>query len=159
MVSDLAVGFAETMARTLERGRVEELTPEEVSTALQMCGVLQDLFNRARRSIEEELSRGVDARAFAARYEQAVAELEAVLAATRRVVMNARTDLLPPSAEQFVSSYRALLDDMLSLHRFLAEAVAKASLPVRPIDWQRVQEAEAAYARGETKPFERSRKS
>jgi hypothetical protein len=159
MFADLAVGFAETMAKTFEMGRVEELTPEEVSTAIRMCVFLQDLFAQARRSIAEALSQGVDARAFAAKYEQAVTDLEAVLTTAQRVVTKARTSPLPPPAEQFISSYRALMDDMLSLHEFLAEAVAKAKLPVRPIDWKRVQEAEAAYAKGETKPFQTAPKS
>ena len=66
MLPDLAVGFAETMANTFETGRVEELTPEEVSTAIRMCVFLQDLFAQARRSMVEGLSQGVDARAFAA---------------------------------------------------------------------------------------------
>jgi hypothetical protein len=159
MLPDLAVGFAETMVSTFETRRVEELTPEEISTAIRMCVFLQDLFAQARRSIAEGLSQGVDAGEFATKYQRAVTDLEAVLTTAQRVVTKARTSPLPPAAEQFVSSYRALMDDMLSLRQFLADAVAKAKLPVRPIDWKRVQEAEAAYARGETNPFQRSPKS
>jgi hypothetical protein len=156
---ELAVEFAERMANRFEEGKVEELTPDEVSTAIRMCVFLQDLFAQARRSIVEGLSQGVDARAFAAKYERAVTKLAAVLITAQRVVTKARTSTLPPPAEQFVSSYRALMDDMLGLHQVLAEAVAKAKLPPRPVDWKRVQDAEAAYARNETKPFERSAKS
>jgi hypothetical protein len=158
MFSDLAVGMAEKMAQAFETGRLEELTPEQVSIGIRMCGFLQELFAHARRSIEEGLSQGVEAKAFAARYERAVNELEAVLTMTERVVTKARTSQLPPPADQLVSRYRALMDDMISLHQFLAEAVAKAKLPARPMDWNRVQEAEAAFARGETKPFQRSSK-
>ncbi len=159
MFPGLAVGFAEAMANTFETGRVEELTPEEVSTAIRTCVFLRDLFTQARQSIEEQLSQGVDARAFAAKHEKAVADLEEVVKTAQRVVTKARTSSLLPPVQQFVSSYRALLDDMVSLHQFLAEAVAKAKLPVRPVDWNRVQEAKAAYASGETKPFQRSSKS
>jgi hypothetical protein len=158
ILPNLAVGFAEKMAHAFEIGRVEELAPEEVSTAIRLCAVLQDLFAQTRRSIAAELSQGVEARGFAAKYERAVIDLEAVLKVTQRVVTKARTNSLPPPAEQFVSSYRALMDEMLSLHRFLAEAVETAKRPVRPVDWKRVQEAEAAFARGETKPFQRSSK-
>jgi hypothetical protein len=159
MLPDLAVGLAETMADAFETRRVEELTSDEVSAAIFACHFLRDLFAMARRSIADGLARGADARAFAARYEQGVTGLEAVLTATERVVRKARTGPLPPPAEQFLSNYRALMDDILSLHQFLAEAVAKAKLPARPIDQQRVHEAEAAYARGETKPFQPSQKS
>jgi hypothetical protein len=156
---DLAVGCAQTLANTLETVGVEELAPEEVLTAIRMCAFLQDLFAQARQSIIERLSQGVDARAFAARYERVVSDLEAALTTTQRVVTKARTTPLPPTPEQLISNYRALMDDMLSLHQFLAAAVAKAKLPMRPVDWNRVQEVKAAYARGETKPFQRSPKT
>jgi len=159
ILPDLAVEFAERMANRFDEGKVEELTPDEVATAIRMCAFLQDLFAQARRSLVEGLSQGVDARAFAAKYERAVTELGAVLITAQRVVTKARTSILPPPAEQFLSSYRALMDDMSSLHGVLAEAVAKAKLPLRPVDWKRVQDAEAAYASNETKPFERSPKS
>jgi hypothetical protein len=159
ILTDLAVGFADAMANTFETATVEDLTPEEVSTAIRMCAFLQDLFAQVRRSIVERLSQGVDAAVFAARYERAVTDLTAVLTTTQRVVTKPRMEPLPPPAEQFVSSYRALMDDMVSLHHLLADAVAKAKLPVPSIDWKRVQEAEAAYARGEAKPFQRSPRS
>jgi hypothetical protein len=158
MFPDLAVGFAEKMANTFE-GRIKELTPDQVSTAIRACAFLQDLFAQARRSIEEELSQGVEARAFADKYERLATDLEPVLATTQRLVTEARTSSHSEPVEQVVSSYRALMDEMLSLHEFLAKAVAKAKLPARPVDWKRVQEAEAAYASGETKPFQRSPRS
>ena len=70
----------------------------------------------------------------------------------------AQTSVLPQPAEQVIASYRALMDDVMSLREFLANVVAKAKMPARPFDWKRAQEAEAAFARGETKPFERSAK-
>src|SRR5438045_4098957 len=118
MLTDLAVGFAETMANTFETARIEELTPEQISTAIRTCTFLQDLFAQARQSIMERLSQGVDAGVFAASYERAVTVLTAVLTTTQQVVTKAQTRPLPPPAEQFVSSYRALMDDMVSLHHF-----------------------------------------
>jgi hypothetical protein len=159
MVPDLAFEFAETMADAFETRKVEELTSEEVSAAIFACHFLRHLFTMARRSIEECLCAGIDAKAFAARYEKAIVDLEAILGTVERVVTRAQTTPLPPPAEQFISNYRALMDDILNLRQFLVEAVAKAKLPVRPIDWKRAQEAEAAYARGETRPIQRSSKS
>jgi len=147
MFPDLAVGFAEKMANTFE-GRIKELTPDQVSTAIRACAFLQDLFAQARRSIEEELSQGVEAGAFVAKYERLATDLEPVLTTTPWVVTEARTIPHSEPVEQVVSSYRALMDEMLSLHELLAKAVAKAKLPARPVDWKRVQEAETTYARG-----------
>ena len=158
MFPDLAVGFAEKMANTFD-GRIKELSPDQASIAIRACAFLQDLFAQARRSIEEELSQGVEAGAFVAKYERLASDLEPVLTTTQRVVTEARSILHSEPVGQVVSSYRALMDEMLSLHEFLAKAVAKAKLPARPVDWKRVQEAETAYASGETKPFQRSPRS
>jgi hypothetical protein len=149
----------ETMTETVVTGKVEELTSEQVSAAIGMCGLLRNLFVDARRSIERGLSQGVDAKEFAAKYEQAVVNLEAVLTTTQKVVTKARIGSLPPPAEQVVASFTALMDDLLSLHQFLAGAVATAKMPHAPVDWKRVQEAKAAYERGETKVFQRSPRS
>jgi hypothetical protein len=158
MLPDLALGFAETMATTFESGRVDQLTPREISQAISACDFLRGLFTEAHRSIEEGLSQGVDARAFAAKYERAVIELQAILTTAERIVTKARTSPLPAPAELFVSNYRELMDAMLRLRQLLAEAVDKAKRPTGPIDWQRVRDTEAAYTRGETKPFQRSSK-
>lgn len=138
--------------------RVEELTPEQLSTWTSGCDFLRGLFAQARRSIEDGLSQGVDAKVFAAKYEQGIADLEAVLTMTQRIVTRAWTSALPQPAEQFVARYRDLMDDLLDLHQFLAGVVATAKMPHCPVDWQRVREAKAAYERGETKPFQRSAK-
>jgi len=116
MVPDLAVGVAGTMANVLETGRVEDLSSEGISAALGTCAFLQDLFAQARRSIEGRLSHGVDASAFATKYERAVTDLEGVLTTAQRVVAKARTRPLSPPVELFVSKYDALMNDMLSLH-------------------------------------------
>jgi hypothetical protein len=159
LLPNLAVEWAGTMANAFETSRVDTLTPEELRAALSMCAALQDLFASARRSIAERLAQGEDAGAFAADYEQLVVGLKELWTTTERTVTKARTSPLPPAAEQFVASYRSLMDEIAGLHQFLANAVAKAKQPLGSIDNRRVQEAEAAYARGETKPFRRSAKS
>jgi hypothetical protein len=150
---DLVTGIAEKVAITIEAGKVEELSADEVKAAILACDFLRNLFSMARRSIEDGLRGGVDAKAFAIRYERGVADLDRVLAVVARVLTKARTSRLPALAEAFVSNYQALGDEMADLRQFLAECVAKAKAPVRPVDFKRVQEAEEAYVRGETRPF------
>ena len=154
MLPDLAVGLAETMADAFETRRVEEWTSEEVSAAIFACHFLRDLFAMARRSIEDSLSAGVEAKTFFAHYEDAVADLDAVLATVEQLVAQARTRHLPKLTEEFVLHYQAFGSDLASLRQFLTEALTKAKTRSRPIDWKRVQEVEAAYQRGETRPFQ-----
>ncbi len=57
----------------------------------------------------------------------------------------------------FLREIQGLGEDMASLEELLAQPLAKAKAAPRPIDWTRVEAAEAAYACGETKLFQRSK--
>ncbi|HWG47076.1 MAG TPA: hypothetical protein VN688_30205 [Gemmataceae bacterium] len=152
--TDLAVGFTGTLNEILEK--MEVLSTKDVHTAILVCNFIHNLFKDARRGIENGLRQGVEARSFATTYERAVAELDRVRGAVARVLEKARTSHLPTLGEEFISSYEDLTADLDRLRQFLAEAVIKAKAPPRPIDWDRVREADAAYARGETMPFLKS---
>jgi hypothetical protein len=156
---DLATGFAEKMAGALESHQVEDLTADEVSAAIFTCSFLRTLLSMARRSVEATLREGVDARAFAARYEPAVIELGRVTAVAERVAERAQADDLPALAQEFLADFRALGEDLAGFRQFLAEAVAKAKAPLPPIDLGRVQEAQAAYDRGAMRPFRKGAES
>jgi hypothetical protein len=156
---DLATGFAEKMAGALESRRVEDLSADEVAAAIFACSFLRSLLSMARRSIEATLREGVDARAFADRYEPAVTEVDRVTDLTERVAERARTGDLPVLAQEFLADFRALGEDLAGFRQFLAEAVAKAKAPLPPIDLGRVQEAQAAYDRGSTRPFRKGAES
>jgi hypothetical protein len=75
------------------------------------------------------------------------------------LVSKLRSKPLSLPFQEFVASYRSLIDEMLRLDQFLSQAVAKARMPMPPIDWNRAREADEAYARGKTKPFRGSLKS
>jgi len=151
---NVAIGWAETTARALEAP--EELSADDLASAIAACRLLRDMLTLARRSLEERLAHGVDATAFAASYDRASADLRAVLTTTQGIVQRALTRLPSPPGDEFVSSYRGLVEDMLSLQTFLGDALEKAQLPPHPVDWKHVHAVEAAYAQGETKPFQRS---
>jgi hypothetical protein len=156
LLPDLGVGFAEEMTRAFETRPVQQLTAEEVSGAIFVCAFLRNLFGMVRRSIEAGLQAGVEAKAFASKYEKAAAALEPIEATVRQAVERARAGKLPVLTQEFLASYEALGDDMASLRAFVVEAVAKAKIPARAIDWERVEAVRAAYERGETRPFQRS---
>jgi hypothetical protein len=147
----IAAGTAESLDRVF--ASVEELSEKDVDTALVVCNFLQTLFRTARASIESDLSQGVDAKAFAARYEQLVSTLDTEVAAISRTLARWKRSRLPARGEELISLCEQLNTDLASLRQFLVEALEKATKPSRPIDWQHVREVEEAYARGETKPL------
>jgi hypothetical protein len=107
-VPDLALGFAQMMNDVFEKCKVEELTASEVSDAIFFGRVVRDVLAKARQSIEASLCAGVDAHAFAAKYERTVTDLDALLTTVEQVVAKARTSRLPAPAEELVSSYQDL---------------------------------------------------
>jgi hypothetical protein len=147
----IAAGTAESLDRIF--ANVEELSEQDVHTALVVCDFIQTLFRSARASIESALCQGVDAKAFAAKYERAVITLDTVKDAVSRVRAKVKRSRLPALGEQLIYRFGDLDSDLANLRQFLLEAVAMAKKPSRPIDWQHVREVEEAYARGETKPF------
>ncbi|HTU90454.1 MAG TPA: hypothetical protein VMF69_10305 [Gemmataceae bacterium] len=147
----IAAGTAESLDRIF--ASVEELSAEDVHTALVVCDFIQSRFRTARTSIESALCRGVDAKAFVAKYEAAVSTLDTVTEAMNRVLARLRRSRLPALGEELISRYEDLNKDLASHRQFLMEALDKAKKPLRPIDWQHVREVEAAYVRGETKPL------
>jgi hypothetical protein len=147
---DLAVGLVEKMAEAFGDHKVQELPPEEIAAATSICRAIRHLFTAARHSVERSLSEGVDVKAFTARYDPTLSSLELISVSVARVAASAGP--APDLAGEFLSELRALGGDVADLQHLLGEALSKAKAPLRPIDWDRVREAEAAYARGETKP-------
>ena len=147
----IAAGTAEALERNF--ATVEELSAKDVYTALHVCDFMQTLFKTARVSIDSDLRQGVEARAFADKYERSVVTLDTVKDAVSRVLAKMKTSRLPAFGEEMISRYEDLDTDLASLRQFLLQAIAEARKPSTPIDWERVRETEEAYACGETKPF------
>jgi len=154
---DLPVSVLEQVANFVDT--VEDRTPEEISQAITICAFLQALFVESRRSIGEFLAQGVDAKEFATKYEKALNDLGPMLTGIDKIIAHFRDKSLPPPADECVSRFRELMDEVLRLYQFISGAVDKANLPHRPADWERIEEARNVYQRGETKPFQPLAKS
>ena len=59
---------------------------------------------------------------------------------------------------EMIAEFDALVQ-IMSMHRdLLKESLSKMKSLRSPIDWEKVQETQSAYIRGETKPFKRTPK-
>ena len=145
--TSIARGLAQALKHVFVN--VEELSTKDVQTAIEVCNFIQNLFKRVHVSIESGLGQGVEARAFTAEYEKVVAELDEIHGIVSQVLAKVRTSRLPELGSEMIFRYEDLGKDLTSLRQFLQSALAKATAPSRPIDWQRVRENEEAYARAE----------
>ncbi|HLN32002.1 MAG TPA: hypothetical protein VK395_29995 [Gemmataceae bacterium] len=154
---DLSVSVLEQVANFVDT--VEDRAPEEISQAIKICDFLQAMFAESRRSIGEFLAQGVDAKEFATKYEKALNDLGPTLTGIDKIIAHFQNKSLTPPADECVSRFKDLMDEVLGLYHFIRGAVDKAKLPHPPTDWARIEEARNAYERGETKPFQRLVKS
>jgi hypothetical protein len=107
-----------------------------------------------RRELENELASGVEPRSFVRTYSEVLPTAEEHVAAIRDLIES----LAPaedPSSQSLVAELRLHEQEAQAFRDLLAEALAQASAPPRPVDWDRVDAAGEAFASGKTKPFSR----
>ncbi len=156
MVSALpetAIAAATTEAFVRIFANAKALSAKDVHNALVVCDFLQNLFKSARASIESGLRQGGDARAIASQLEQSITDLDPMRKLVQQALEMVKTSQLPELGGDLIARYEDLDSDLANLRQFLTQALAAAAKPSPPIDWQRVKEAQDAYARGEMKPF------
>jgi hypothetical protein len=151
----LANGLIDTITSAMQAEPVDEWSPEAVEEAVSLCRQARRAVQSIRDDREQALQAGQEAKGFVAQNEPLAQILSGKLAVFSRLVEEFSDRVLTPRMKEFVSESQALAHEATDLHSFLEEALAKAKAPPRPIDWNRVQAAEAASARGETKPFQR----
>ncbi len=158
MTTLLIPSFEQPVLQTLSEGVAAKPLSEWPQHSLQLgLAVLRSIRKSAtdmRLALEEELAEGVEGRSFARTYGPYLpAADEHVL-----IVRELAKALSPAedTASKSVASELRLLEEENQLFRdLLAEALSRASEPVRSADPARVRAAEEAHACGETKPFAR----
>ncbi|HEV3256510.1 MAG TPA: hypothetical protein VG013_06510 [Gemmataceae bacterium] len=155
----LASGLIDTITHVMLAGRVEESSAEAVGEAAALCRQARRAVKAIRDEQEQTLGDGRQAREFVDQMDPLAQMLGRGLAILSRLVDDlGDRDLTPPMTE-FLSEAQALVREAGDLHGLLAEALVKAKAPPHPIDWDRARDAEAAFTRGETKPFQRHPKA
>jgi hypothetical protein len=147
--------FERRLLRTVREGvAADPVVREWPSQSLDLC---LDVLRRIRKStvdtrlaLENQLAEGVEARAFGAAYGQYLPTAEEHVAIVRELV-----EALSPgedaASQSLLSELHVLEEENKALRDLLAEALARASEPLRPADWNRIRAAEEAHAHGETR--------
>jgi hypothetical protein len=155
----LASGLINTLTDAMQAEPVEDWLPETVEEAISICRQARRAVKGMRHEQEQALQSGLKAKVFVAQIEPRAQVMEQGLAVLSQLVQGLRGQVLGAGMKDFLSEAQALVREVADLHSFLSEVLAKAKALPRPMDWDRVQEAEEAYARGETKPFRRHPKA
>lgn len=154
---EMVIGFAETVTQTVEAGEEKEWSAEDFRQVTAACREVREKFAAMDGMLRNALTQGVDPALFVRREEPRLARLDKLL--SRHSAILAEADRLltaSPEMRALIAEYEALLKSMSQHRGLLNEALSKMKAPRRPIDWQKVQEAQAAFGRGETVPFQRT---
>jgi hypothetical protein len=131
---------------------VRRLTPAALARAETVCNLLWEETRTTRESIEAALLEGGDVDEFVRARDEFVNGNPTRQALTEILEAEPKHETPPAEFAAFVTAFTRMARELLALHDLFDEVTAKAQA-VRPIDWELVEEARAAYDRGETVPL------
>lgn len=138
----------------------EEMAAEPVSEwppqSLQLClGILQGIRANAATMhsiLKGTLAEGVEVRSFVRDYRPFLPLTDDRLAQVRELIERL-SPMEDTASANLAAALHALEQEYQAFRDHLAEALARASTPLPPVDWDRIRAAEEAHAHGDTKPF------
>jgi hypothetical protein len=130
-------------------------TEDSLRWAADLIAQLREYTTETRLFIEAKLSDGSEARSVLREIEPI--HLELVNAAERiGTLTQSLQEEGKPATKSLLEELHGLEREQQQLIAFLNETIALAAQAPRPVDWKRIQAAEDAYRRGETKACSRS---
>jgi hypothetical protein len=152
----MVMEFAETVTHAVEAGAGQELSAEDIQQVATACRETREKFTSMQEMLRKELTHGVDTATFVQRHEPRLARLDKLCLHHSAALAEAdRLRAIPFETRELIAEFEALGKAVSRFRDLLKEALSKMKTPRRPIDWQRVQQAQEAYRKGETAPFER----
>jgi hypothetical protein len=148
---EVAMGFAESVTHAVAAAEKAQWSDEDVRQVRLACREVRQKFEWMDQIVRRALVDGVDAATFVAQAETHRTRLDRLLLQFSAIQAAARSD-----DGEFVVEFEGMGKAISRVRDLLNEVLTKMKTPRRPIDWQRVEEAQAAYVRGETKPFKRA---
>jgi hypothetical protein len=142
-------------AATLENGSEEWLVDgwdEETSDAVLLIRVLRRNLRHFPRDMKQFLSRGVETSQFIKRWQRVVDRHRDTSVGVLKAVKAIRAQRSAQRGSLLLFELEGMGEDIGAVMDFLRDILGQLIVR-RPIDWTRVEAAQAAYARGETKSF------
>ena len=132
-----AGGLLETAARALEREPVNQWLEPEILEGIGFFVQLRSTLRGARKEVERELDRGVEARGFVRRYQPVADGLARFFA----VVSQAREALRTQAGAGALSAEVAAAEaEGQTLRDLLSEVLQLAGRPFPSVDWKKLDE-------------------
>ena len=152
MVPEFALSAAQGIVRDVESEQIAQFDSEAICLAKDICILVQAKMRTAIAGVEQALDTGID--------ETELRQLRlqfGALPAIRKVLerlaeMDGGESSGAPTMVSFTMAFTGMVRELLAMASLMEKLIAKDA-SVRPIDWNKVAEVQAAHARGETAPF------
>ena len=150
--TDLAAEAAEGLADALPTDGLDPWTEQLVAMTASYCRTTRRLLRVAGRRLRDDLTTGMEGRAFAARYAAGAAILGPALDRLRTAPLDRLAG--HPRCVNLALDLRALVAELSDFSRLLTGALGLVKSPPPPVDPERARQAEEAYRQGQTSPFQ-----
>ncbi len=144
--------FLKAVGEEAKARPVGEWPEESLRLCLDLLRPIRENIVGMRRTVEDRLAQGVEARSFAREYGPVLPAIREQAAQFREF-----TERLSSAGDAASARLRepvhSMILEMEAVRDLLEEALARASETPPPVDGERIRAAEEAHARGETKPL------
>jgi hypothetical protein len=149
--SGIAIDFAEVAAGAVEKQGAARLTPLEARMLLRVYQDFRQAIAEANAMWIKYLSEGIQVRPDPAdaQTEETSRRLQPLGHRIRRMAKEARQHPIPDYAEKLVEEMEATAQEMLRSDELVKDYLAAVNAPPRPVDWDRIRQADEEFARGE----------
>jgi hypothetical protein len=152
---EMVMGFAETVTHAVEVGESNKWSEEDARQITAACRETGDKFRSLEQILRLRLTEGVNAATFLKEEQLRLARLDKLLSQHAAALTESdRLQRVPSEALELIAAFEELGKTIARFRDLLKTAISKMNTPRRPVDWQRVQEAQAAFGKGETKPLD-----
>jgi hypothetical protein len=166
ILPEVVMDVGETVTRAVETKEKKDWSVEDLKLIANLARLTRDRFAAATVVLHEKLGQGVNAATFLKREEPRFPRLDklvqrhcVLLAVLDRLQADATDPDFSSAARELTAVWEETGKAMSGLRDLLAEALAMMKAPRRPVDWERIRQAQAAFAQGETKPFKTATKA
>ncbi len=146
--------FAENVTHAVEDWQDKDWSEEDIRQISELCQKALEKVTATEDSLQEELKSGVDSAAFIKRTNPLLDRINKLLDGEWVSLSEPdRFQAKTVAGHKLLADFNDLGRAIARVRDLLKEAFLKMSAPRQPIDWQRVQEAKAAFTNGATRPF------
>jgi hypothetical protein len=146
--SEMVLGFVKAVTQAVEQGEFERWSPEDARQFVAACLEVRLKVESLGDRVQQTLAEGVDVATFKAtfgslhtRWESLALEMEGVRGSVNK-------------AGEMGAEFEPLVRAVTRVRDLLQRAFAAIASPHPSLDWQRIQDAQEAYRKGDTKPFQ-----